>query len=136
MTVPADRTPFVMTVTAAPADIDELGHVNNIVYLRWVQQVATAHWAAVAPAAHQAAFLWVIIRHEIDYLRPSFDGETLTLTTWVGTPRGARFPRHVRITGADGQVRAEALTTWALIDRATGKAIRVPPEVAAPFIGM
>ena len=134
MTVPADRTPFVLTVTAAPEDIDELGHVNNIVYLRWVQQVATAHWAAVAPAAHQAAFLWVIVRHEIDYLRPSFVGETLRLATWVGSPRGARFARHVLVTGPDGQRRAEAVTIWALLDRATGRALRVPPEVAAPFM--
>ncbi len=123
-----------MTVTAEPADIDELGHVNNTVYLRWVQEVATAHWRAVARPADAARYVWVVSRHEIDYLRATVAGETITLTTWVGTPRGARFDRHVEITGADGRLRARALTVWALIDTATGKAIRVPAELAAPFL--
>jgi acyl-CoA thioester hydrolase len=88
MPPPADRTPFAITVTAAAADIDELGHVNNTVYLRWVQDVATAHWRSVALAGHIDRYIWVVTRHEIDYLRATLAGEVLTLTTWVGTPRG------------------------------------------------
>ncbi len=132
---PADRAAFTLTVTAAAADIDELGHVNNTIYLRWVQDAATAHWRAVARAVDIAAYVWVVTRHEIDYLRPTLVGETLTVTTWVGTPKGARFDRHVEITGSDGRVRARALTIWALVDQASGRAIRVPAEVAAPFLG-
>ena len=117
-----------------PGDIDELGHVNNIVYLRWVQDVATAHWQARARAADIGRYVWVVTRHEIDYLRPVLEGETVTVTTWVGTPKGARFDRYVAITGADARPRARAVTIWALIDTGTARVIRVPAEVAAPFL--
>lgn len=134
MPAPADRRAFAITVTAAPGDIDELGHVNNAVYLKWIQDVATAHWSAVAAPEHLAAFVWVVTRHEIDYLRQTLEGETLTLTTWVGEPKGARFDRFVEISGPAGDVRVKAITTWAIIDRATGRLTRVRPEIAAPFL--
>ena len=134
MQPPADRTPFRLSVTAIAADIDELGHVNNGVYLRWVQAAATAHWLARAAAADQARYIWVVTRHEIDYRRPTLAGETLALATWVGTPHGARFDRFVTMTGGDGRLRARALTWWALVDRASGRAVRVPDAVAAPFL--
>ena len=78
--------------------------------------------------------MWVVTRHEIDYLRATLVGETLTLTTWVGEPKGARFDRFVEISGADGQLRVKAVTTWAIVDRATGRLARVRPEIAAPFM--
>ena len=134
MPAPADRTPHAITVTAKPADIDELGHVNNTVYLRWVQDVATSHWRSVARDEDIDRFIWVVTRHEIDYLRPTLVGEAVTLTTWVGTPRGARFDRFVEIAGADGTLRARAATVWALVDTHSNRAVRVPAEVAAPFL--
>lgn len=134
MPPPADRTAFSIPVIAVAADIDELGHVNNAVYVRWIQNVATAHWQDVARPEDRTRFVWVVTRHEIDYLRATLEGESLTLTTWVGTPRGARFDRFVEISGPDGRVRVRALTIWALIDTTTGRAVRVPAEVAAPFL--
>ena len=127
-------TPFEKKITATPADIDELGHVNNAAWVRWIQDMATAHWRALAPQAQVDAYFWVVTRHEIDYLRAVGPGETVTARTWVGeAPKGARFDRHVEFVGADGKVRVRAKTTWAIIDRASGRAVRVPPEVAAPF---
>lgn len=134
MPPPADRTPFTIAVTATVGDIDMLGHVNNSVYVRWIQDVATAHWQAVARAADGARYVWVVTRHEIDYLRPTLVGDALTLTTWVGTPKGARFDRFVEISDAAGRVRVRAATVWALVEKATGRAVRVPAEVAAPFL--
>lgn len=125
---------FTLAFTAQPEDIDELGHVNNAVWVRWAQDVAGAHWRAIAPAAHQAAYVWVITRHEIDYRGNLLEGESVTAETWVGGPKGARFDRFVRFTGADGRVLVEAVTTWALIDRASRRPIRVTPEIAAPFL--
>ena len=136
MPPPADRRSFTVAVTAQAADIDELGHVNNAVYLRWIQEVATAHWSAVAPAEHRDAYVWVVTRHEIDYLKQTLVGETLALTTWVGQPKGARFDRHVEIAGPDGAVRVRAVTTWAIIDKASGRLARVRPGIAAPFIAV
>ncbi len=127
-------TGFTLRFTATAADIDELGHVNNAVWVRWIQDVATEHWAAVAPAEHQQAYVWVVTRHEIDYRGNLTEGEGVTAETWVGTLRGARFDRHVRFTGDDGRVKVEAVTTWALIDRATGRLLRVREDIAAPFL--
>ena len=94
---------FEQRITAEPADIDELGHVNNAVWVRWIQEVATAHWYALADPAHHAAYVWFIVRHEIDYLRGLAVGESVTGRTWVAdAPRGARMDRHVEFVGDDG----------------------------------
>ena len=128
-------TRFSMTITAGPEDIDELGHVNNAVWVKWIQDVAVAHWAAIAPPAHRDAYIWVVTRHEIDYRGNVAAGEAVVGETWVpDPPRGARFDRHVRFTGTDGKVKVEAKSTWALIDRATGRLLRVTEEIAAPFL--
>jgi acyl-CoA thioester hydrolase len=127
---------FARTITAAPEDIDELGHVNNAVWVRWIQEVAVAHWEAVADPAHRDAFVWVVTRHEIDYRGNVVAGETVIAETWVPEPpKGARFDRHMRFTGTDGRVKVEAVSTWAMLDRATGRLVRVRPEIAAPFLG-
>lgn len=126
---------FTHGFTAASGDIDELGHVNNAVWVRWAQDLAVAHWEAVATVAHRDAFIWVVTRHEIDYRGNVGAGETVMGETWVpDAPHGARFNRHFRFTGADGRVKVEGVTTWALIDRASGRLLRVRPEVAAPFL--
>lgn len=135
MPPPPDRPSFSLTLTAEPADIDELGHVNNAVYVRWVQAVAVAHWQAVARPQDRDRFIWVVSRHEIDYRAPTLAGETVTATTWVGTPTGARFDRHVEIVGSDGRLRCKALTIWALLEAETRRLVRVPADVAAPFLG-
>ena len=89
-----------------------------------------------APAEHKAAYVWVVTRHEIDYRGSVVAGETVTGETWVeGGPKGARFDRHVRFVGDDGRVKLDAVTTWALLDRASGRLLRVRPEIAAPFFG-
>ncbi|MEI9850754.1 MAG: acyl-CoA thioesterase [Sphingomonas sp.] len=126
---------YTTSITAGADDIDELGHVNNAVWVQWIQNVAVAHWHAVAPAEHRRDYVWVVTRHEIDYRGNVKAGETVTAETWVSDPpRGARFDRHMRFTGADGKVRVEARTTWALLDRATGRLMRVRDDIAAPFL--
>jgi acyl-CoA thioester hydrolase len=125
---------YTASITARPEDIDILGHVNNAVWVQWIQDVAVAHWDAVAAPEHHAAYFWVVTRHEIDYRGNVIAGETVTAETWVpDPPRGARFDRHMRFTGADGRVKVEAKTTWAMLDRETGRLVRVRDEIAAPF---
>ena len=126
---------FTLSITATPEDIDELGHVNNAVWVQWVQRIALAHWYAIASPEDQAAYFWVITRHEIDYRGNVADGETVVGETWVpDAPKGARFDRHVKFVGADGKVKVEAVTTWAIIDREAGRIIRVPKHLAALFL--
>jgi acyl-CoA thioester hydrolase len=129
-------TPFIHSFTAAPSDIDELGHVNNAVWVRWIQDMATSHWQAVATLEHIAAYYWVVTRHEIDYRGNIAAGESVTARTWIESePKGAQFDRRVDFVDAKGKVIVRANTTWAMIDKATGRLVRVRPEVSAPFIG-
>ena len=126
------RPVFEFEFTAAAEHIDELGHVNNAVWVQWT--IAVAHWHSVCDPAHHDAYFWVVVRHEIDYLRAAYEGDRIVGRTWVGeAPKGARFDRLVEFVGPDGKTCVRARTSWAIIDRATGRPIRVPPEVIAPF---
>jgi len=131
----SDWPVFEKAFEATDAEIDELGHVNNAAWVRWIQDVATAHWLARADPAHVAAYVWVVVRHEIDYLRGLGPGGRVTARTWVGeAPTGARFDRLVEFIGVDGKACVRARTTWAMLDCNTGRPLRIPVEVAAPFI--
>lgn len=126
---------YRMTFTARPEHIDELGHVNNAVWVTWVQDIAVAHWNTVAPQAHRDAYFWVVTRHEIDYRGNIGVGEMVEAETFIPeAPTGARFDRCVEFRNAGGKVIVSARTTWALLDRASGRLCRVPKEIAAPFL--
>ena len=129
------RPIFEMTFTAGPEHIDELGHVNNAVWGKGMEQVATTHWRSVADPGHQDDYVWVVVRHEIDYLRAVVEGERITARTWAGENlKGAKFDRHIEFIGEDGRARVRSRTDWAIIDKASGRPIRVPAEVIAPFV--
>ena len=130
------RPVFEMELVAEPEHIDELGHVNNAVWVQWMELVAVSHWRSVAEPGHQDDFFWVVVRHEIDYLRAVLAGERITARTWAGEmAKGARFDRHIEFVGEDGKPRVRSRTDWAIIDKASGRPIRVPAEVIAPFLG-
>jgi len=125
---------FVLRLAVQPVDIDELGHVNNIVYLRWVQEAAIAHWRTVAPPADQAALVWVVVRHEIDYRRPALPGDDILVETWIGVSVGRDFERHTEIVrAADRRILARARTLWCPIDAATGRPTEVSVAVRERF---
>ena len=123
-----------MTIAVEPADIDGLSHVNNVVYLRWVQDIAVAHWRTVATAADQEKYLWIIVRHEIDYKQPARLGDVIVAKTWVGAATRIKFDRHTEMRRAsDGILLANARTVWCPIDAQTGKVVSVSAEVRACF---
>ncbi|MES2033768.1 MAG: acyl-CoA thioesterase [Pseudomonadota bacterium] len=130
---PSDRQVFSLGFTPLDSDIDANGHVNNVVYLGWVQDIAIAHWESRAPAEEQAKWAWVVLRHEIDYRRPLMPGETATGRTWVGQRRGPRFDRYVRIDGPDGEMCAQTHSEWVLVDAATKRPARVPEWMETMF---
>ena len=122
-------------ITAGPEHIDMLGHVNNAVWVQWMEQVATEHWTRDAAPEHLDTYLWVVTRHEIDYRGNVREGEMVTARTWIAdAPRGARFDRHMEFIGPDGKVKVAAKSTWAIIDKGSGRILRVPADVAAPFL--
>lgn len=125
---------FETALTVADADIDELGHVNNVVYLRWAQDVATAHWRAAATSEQVDAIAWVALRHEIDYKLAAVLGDRIIASTWVGSAEAIRFERFVEILRAsDRRVLAAARTIWCPINRTTGRPTRVDEDVRRVF---
>jgi len=123
-----------MNVSVQSADIDEQNHVNNTVYLRWIQDVATAHWRALASADAQSAIGWVVLRHEIDYRMPANLGDEIVLRTWVGEASRLKFERFTEVRRKiDNVLLAQARTLWVPIDVRTGKPTRVSAEVRARF---
>lgn len=131
---PTDRSVYCLNLTVNPADIDDLDHVNNVVYLGWVQDVAAAHWIAVASEGLRGQCRWVVLRHEIDYLASAVLGDELEVFTWVDPPNGPRQLRLVSIQRAsDHKVLAYAQSTWVLLDPTTGRPKRISDEIVETF---
>ena len=131
---PPGRQVFRLAFEPTAADIDENGHVNNVVYLRWAQDLGVAHWRSRAPAEAQVQWAWVALRHEIDYRRALLPGETAFGRTWVSeAAEGPRFDRLIRLDAKDGAMCAQVRTTWVLIEQTTGRPRRVPPWMVEMF---
>ena len=126
---------FTLPITATAADIDELGHVSNQVYLRWVLDVATAHSTARGwghPEYRALGGVFVVRRHELDYLGQVTLGQEVIATTWVASWKAASCIRATEITRGD-QVVARAATTWAFISYASGRPQRIPQPLLDAF---
>jgi len=121
--------PFHHSIHVLPSDIDEMGHVNNVVYVRWVQEVAAAHWLSVASEELRSRYLWIVLRHEIDYKNPAFINDEINGTTWVGEHYGARFERFVKLMNPADKILAEAKTMWCMVDAKTMRPTRITDEV-------
>ena len=131
---PEGRKVFRLDFEPTAADIDENGHVNNVVYLRWAQDLGVAHWRSLAPPEAQAAWAWIALRHEVDYRRELKPGEIARGRTWVAeAAQGPRFDRFIRLDHPDGQMCAQVNTTWVLIEQATGRPRRVPDWITGMF---
>src|SRR5437763_14488487 len=129
-----DAPVFEMTVPVQSADIDGQNHVNNTVYLRWVQDVAMAHWQAIASSVTQEAIGWVVVRHEIDYKTPATLDDEIVLRTWVGKASRLTFERFTEIRRkSDRQLLSQARTLWCPINAQTGRPVRVSPNLRAKF---
>lgn len=134
MSPDASAPRFELACPILPGDIDELGHVNNVVYVRWVQDVAIAHWRAAATPEQLAELAWVALRHEIDYKAPAMPDDQIVASTWVGEAEAVRFERFVEILRAsDRKVLARSRTLWCPISRATGRITRVGDDVRRVF---
>lgn len=126
---------FEHPLRVAARDIDQMGHVNNVVYLRYAQDAAEAHWYAAATPEFVEALVWVVRRHEVDYLKPAFSGDELVARTWVGAVDGATFERFVEIVRpGDGASIARVRTVWVALDPKTHRPRRVPATLRPLFV--
>jgi acyl-CoA thioester hydrolase len=122
---------FSHRITVAPSDIDELGHANNVVWVRWINEAAIAHSGSVGLDRETYLTLrviWVVRRHDVEYLAPALAGEELQALTWIADLRGATSLRRT-VLRRDGRLLCRAETTWALIDTTSGKPRRIPREM-------
>lgn len=110
-------------------DIDDMGHVNNVVYLRWFQEVADMHWKSLTDDTQRKTMQWVVLRHEIDYRHQAFREDCPYALTWVGDTQGLRSIRHIQLFNQSGILLSEGKTTWCLVDPVTRKPRRISPEV-------
>ena len=135
-TVAAPRI-FTKTFSIPGDAIDELGHVNNLKYIAWMQEIAIQHSAAQGwPVERylQSGAVWVVRSHFVTYIRPAFAGETITLQTWVSEIKQRSSLRRYLVVRAEDQiVLVEAETNWVYIDRQSGRPVRIPDDLRAAF---
>lgn len=125
-------TEFKYTIGVSVDDIDELDHVNNVVYVRYIQEVAAAHWQVAASPTLRQQYVWMVLRHEIDYKAQAFLNDELIGTTWVGEHHGARFERFVKLVRkSDNKVIVESKSMWCMLDAKTLRPARIGDDVLA-----
>ncbi|MGE0588394.1 MAG: acyl-CoA thioesterase [Cyclobacteriaceae bacterium] len=125
---------FELPITVTAADLDELNHVNNVVYVQWVQDVAKAHWEKIAPLDVQQRYVWMVLRHEIDYVSQAMLGDQLIAKTWVEWSEGVRSERRVEIRQAtSGKIVIKAATLWCLLDALTRRPKRIESDITSIF---
>lgn len=119
---------LIYTLLVNENEIDNLNHVNNIHYLKWVQQASEKHWGNLSNTELDAKYVWVVLRHEVDYISPAKLNDIITINTWVGPSYGAKSERFVEIKTASKLI-AKAKTIWCLLDKKTMRPIRIPSEI-------
>lgn len=124
--------PHTVPIGVEESDIDFMGHVNNASYLRWVQDAVIDHWRAIAPSDAVAQHLWVALKHEITYRKPTFLGDEVFATVLLEKVQGARaFYQTVIKRGED--VLAEVKSSWCCIDASTLRPARLARDVIRRF---
>jgi acyl-CoA thioester hydrolase len=128
---------FRLELVVGEEDIDLLGHASNIAFVRWIQDVALAHSAAVGfdlDAYRRLGAIFVIVRHELDYMRPALRGDRLEARTWISSVMAAKCQRSTELMRvSDGRLLARGLTTWAFVEFETGRPRRIDPELRVAF---
>ncbi|MEN8124033.1 MAG: thioesterase family protein [Bacteroidota bacterium] len=126
--VPNNSVSFHHSFFVKLEDIDELNHVNNVVYLKWINEISGKHWGILSTEEINKKYFWVVLRHEIDYLRSAKLNDEITVYTWVGESSGVKSIRHVHIYKGD-TLLVKAQTTWCLMDTKTLRPTRINQEI-------
>jgi acyl-CoA thioester hydrolase len=128
------RKVYTHEFVVQPHEIDAMGHVNNVIYLKWAQDAAEAHWESKGNQELKSKYKWVVLRHEIDYLSPAFSGQTILARTWVESYAGAKSDRIVELVNVETQkLLARSKTTWCLLDSQSLRPRRVEQELINIF---
>lgn len=119
---------FTLKIKVSVDDIDTLDHVNNLVYVKWMDDIATTHWNFLTKDNPLPQYVWVVMRHEIDYLKQAGLGDEIIVKTWVGETRGITSIRFMEFY-KDSILLVKAKTTWAMLDAKNFKPVRIRENV-------
>jgi acyl-CoA thioester hydrolase len=122
------KNEFTLKITVSSEDIDTLQHVNNLVYVKWMDTIATTHWSFLTKENPLPQYVWVVMRHEIDYLKQATLGDEIVVKTWVGETRGITSVRFMEFYKNDSLL-VKAKTIWAMLDATTHKPARIREDV-------
>ena len=129
---PNDKVSYKHFLKVEQDHIDNLNHVNNAVYLQWVQEVAYLHWNELAPKKIRDAYVWMILRHEIDYLQQAYLNDDITIYTWIDESNGVKSTRVVHIYCSE-KLLTTSKTTFCLLDKKNLRPKRISPEILQLF---
>lgn len=122
------------TLKVPRSAIDTMGHVNNLVYLKWCIEIAESHWLFTSTEAIREKYIWYVLEHHIEYKNEAFENEELCIDTWVTTAQGVRSERTYRITRtSDDKPIVAARTLWCLLDAQSGKPTPITEDIRTLF---
>lgn len=126
---------YSKTITIPSSAIDENGHVNNVVYVQWMQDIAVEHYASIGGIEAQGPdATWVVRQHSVEYLLPAFEGEEVEIRTWVEDIRKVRSLRKYEfVRKGDGKTLVKGETDWVFVETKTGRPKAIPAEVEEIF---
>jgi acyl-CoA thioester hydrolase len=136
LTMVSESKKFSITIKVELQHLDALKHVNNVVYVQWMQDIAAMHWQTFASPQLQHEILWIVRRHEIDYYNQAFLDDNLLVFTWTGEYTNVTWKRHYEIMRADDNKKIICATSiWIPLDSKTQKPRRVDGDMVKLFTG-
>lgn len=127
---------YTLQFTIPDTAIDQIGHVNNVMYVQWMQDLAVSHYEFISGTAPMQAVgaIWLVREHHVEYLLPAYAGEEIEAQTWVVNIRRVRSLRKYRfVRKSDGQLLVRGETDWVFVDTKSGRPRRIPEEVIKVF---
>ena len=126
---------YSKTITIRQSAIDENGHVNNVTYVQWMQDIAVEHYASIGGIKAQGLdATWVVRSHRVEYFLPAFLGEEIEIRTWVENIQRVRSLRMYEfVRKADGKTLVKGETDWVFVDVKSGRPLAIPQEVVDVF---
>lgn len=126
--IPENTKHYSYKLTVEEKHLDQLLHVNNVVYLQWVNDISEKHWELLASEGLKKKYFWVVLKHELEYLSQALLGEEITLVTYIGESKGVKSVRHVDM--YKGEIPLlRAASTWCLIDANSQKPVRIKNDI-------
>jgi acyl-CoA thioester hydrolase len=125
---------FENTMVILPEHLDDLNHVNNVMYVQFMQDIAMQHWYSISPPALNEEIIWVVRRHEVDYHTPALLNDVLLLKTYTGESTAVTWDRHYEIIRlSDNKKIITAKSCWVMLDKKTGRPRRIDDAIKAVF---